>query len=98
MKFNAISDGYFRYKREYKGEPLVSILFHRYIYEKFVGPIPTGYLIHHKNGNPYDNRIENLEPISKTQHTILHHTGSHRSEETKKKLRKSSRKRWDKYR
>ncbi len=34
---------------------------HRYIWRKNNGEIPKGYMIHHKNGQVHDNRIENLE-------------------------------------
>lgn len=31
-------------------------------------------VVHHKNNNPLDNRIENLELIAnKSEHTSLHH-------------------------
>ncbi len=33
---------------------------HRIIWEMFNGPIPEGMVIDHLNGNPWDNRIENL--------------------------------------
>jgi hypothetical protein len=45
---------------------------HRVIYEKFKGTIPAGFEINHINGKRDDNRIENLEPVSKK------HNGQHR--------------------
>lgn len=36
-------------------------LVHRLVYEHFVGPIPPGMTINHKNGNRRDNRVTNLE-------------------------------------
>jgi len=41
---------------------------HRYVWEKHFGKIPKGYIIHHKNENKEDNRIENLECITKKVH------------------------------
>lgn len=43
-------------------------LLHREIYETHVGPIPDGFVVHHKNHNKYDNRSENLVAISRGEH------------------------------
>ena len=32
-----------------------------------------GCVIHHKNMNPYDNRIENLQKMTRAEHNYLHH-------------------------
>lgn len=45
------------------------MLMHRYVWEKERGKIPLGYDIHHINENKADNRIENLECLSKSEHT-----------------------------
>lgn len=45
---------------------------HRLVYETFIGDIPQGYDVHHKNGNPKDNRVENLELIELHKHRIEH--------------------------
>jgi hypothetical protein len=44
-------------------------LMHRYVWEKEKGAIPDNYDIHHLNGIKSDNRIENLECLSKSEHT-----------------------------
>ena len=44
----------------------------RLVWETFVGPIPKGYDIHHKNHNRQDNRIENLCLLSVFEHTKEH--------------------------
>src|SRR5574344_1762801 len=47
---------------------------HREIYEDFVGEIPNGMVIHHKNG-VFDNLPENLEAITREEHRKEHNTG-----------------------
>lgn len=41
---------------------------HRQLYKDFVGPIPAGYHIHHKDSNPENNSITNLECMPGKQH------------------------------
>lgn len=48
--------------------------------------VPKGYVVHHKDENPKNNDLDNLEMITILEHTILHKTGKKMSEETKKKL------------
>lgn len=45
---------------------------HRIIWREDVGPISAGYDIHHKDGNSFNNLVENLECISKSDHMKLH--------------------------
>ena len=42
--------------------------------------------VHHINGNKKDNRIENLQVISKAEHQKLHRTGAKVSLETKLRI------------
>lgn len=44
------------------------ILLHRIIWQDNFGAIPTGFLIRHKDQNPGNNEISNLECISEFQH------------------------------
>ena len=46
-------------------------LIHRIVWEKYYGPIPKGFIIHHKNGIKKDNRIENLDMISYSEHSTI---------------------------
>jgi hypothetical protein len=45
---------------------------HRVIWEENFGKIPSGLIVHHKNGDKTDNRIENLEIMSRAEHNKLH--------------------------
>lgn len=45
---------------------------HQLVYEAFVGDIPKGYHIHHKDGNMQNNRVENLIAITEREHHAIH--------------------------
>jgi hypothetical protein len=45
---------------------------HRWVWMKHFGDIPSGYHIHHKDGNPSNNEIENLELLPAGDHIKLH--------------------------
>jgi len=49
-----------------------TILVHRKVWIEHHGTIPTGYIIHHINGNKKDNRIENMECIGMKEHRKRH--------------------------
>jgi len=66
---------------------------HRYIYEMHYGEIPKGYEIHHKDGNKLNNNIDNLEILTKSEHTKLHMAGRTLSEKHKQKISESGKKR-----
>ena len=51
-------------------------LMHRYVWMKNNGLIPPNHDIHHKNHDSTDNRIENLELISKSEHARTYATGN----------------------
>src|SRR5574343_191837 len=47
-------------------------LLHRQIWKDHFGEIPEGYLIHHKDENPLNNELSNLECITTKQHFYKH--------------------------
>jgi hypothetical protein len=48
---------------------------HRRIYEDNFGPIPPGYVIHHRVHDRGNNSPENLEAMPRSEHTRYHQTG-----------------------
>lgn len=45
---------------------------HIYVWEKFNGPVPPGFHVHHKDHDPNNNEIENLELIEGHKHLSAH--------------------------
>jgi len=45
---------------------------YRVEWEKIHGPIPAGYLLHHKNENPRDDSPDNLQLVTRAEHARLH--------------------------
>lgn len=64
-------------------------LMHRYVWEHYNGAIPENHDIHHINEQKWDNRIENLECLPKSEHTRLY--SPHNNQYTKGRKRDTHR-------
>lgn len=45
---------------------------HCFVWEQVHGPIPDGHVIHHKDGNDYNNNPRNLEALTRAEHNKHH--------------------------
>jgi hypothetical protein len=45
---------------------------HVHVWETVNGPVPNGMLIHHINGVKGDDRLENLQCVTRTEHMRIH--------------------------
>lgn len=63
------------------------VMEHILVFEQATGiTVPLGVCVHHINGIKDDNRIENLCAMTNSAHTIMHHVGLKRSDETRRKI------------
>jgi len=69
--YKAIGRKYYYHTYAY-GDTTRKTLLHRDIWEKYNGPIPEGYEIHHKDFDASNNDSTNLEALSTKAHRALH--------------------------
>lgn len=65
---------------------------HRMVWEFHNGPIPTGYDIHHINGDRADNDIENLRLMKECEHHSMHMSDPERKEKSRRDIHKAAEK------
>lgn len=69
------------------GNKTIRIDEHRYIMEQHLGrKLQRNEVVHHINGNKLDNRLENLQLMSLSEHSRLHTKNRIVKDETKHKL------------
>ncbi|MBN2312337.1 MAG: HNH endonuclease [Sedimentisphaerales bacterium] len=60
---------------------------HRYVMQQFLGrPLLRTEIVHHKDGNPRNNSIDNLRLMSPQEHARHHLTGRHTCPLSKQEL------------
>lgn len=58
---------------------------HVYVWEMYHGrPVPDKYIVHHIDGDPANNEIENLIAMSKSEHARLHFSNSYNIDRLRK--------------
>ncbi len=62
------------------------ILIHRYMYEKYVGPIPEGFILHHECKEKSCVNYNHVTPLPKIEHLKLHNPKTKTKEESYKRL------------
>jgi len=67
-KLGSISDGYTACNLTHQEGQIKKCRLHRMIYWAFSGVNPGDHEVDHINGNPQDNRFENLQLLTKKEH------------------------------
>ncbi len=69
LKCNVKQSGYVRVSLHREGV-ISEFAVHRLVMAAFVGPLPPGHDVNHKNGEKADNRVENLEYLTKSENQL----------------------------
>lgn len=86
LKIGKCTNGYPYFTARINGI-LKGYLVHRLVYETFLGPIPEGMEVNHINEDKTDNRLENLNLLSRTEN-VKWGTGVSRSAFTRRRTDK----------
>jgi hypothetical protein len=81
-----------RYLQSRRGRRNVPL--HRLIWIATRGPIPPGFVIHHRNENKWDNRPGNLALMSAADHMSLHSRGRQLSTAARRRIAEGTRRSW----
>ena len=83
----------FYYKRVKKDG--VCIDEHRFIVEKLTGrKLKRNEVVHHLNGDKFDNSPDNLVIMTRRDHSMLHQIGRHYGDSTRQKVSRNSTSQW----
>lgn len=74
---------YYWHHGKWKESP---VSLHVQIWKDNYGEIPKGRIIHHKDGNPENNTLSNLECITEKEHKAIHYADKEWSARTRKSL------------
>lgn len=84
-KFTRRKDGYYiRRDWDKENKKYNTLLAHRIVWENEFGIIPPFHDIHHKDNNPSNNSIENLECVSHSNHLKEHSKQQNRIDQLNK--------------
>ena len=66
-----LNNNYIRFKIR-KEHKRIHLSAHKIVYETFVGKIPEGYELHHRDGDVRNNSVDNLQIVTKREHRQIH--------------------------
>ena len=83
----SLIDGRYRVSKTENGRRTTKLL-HRLIFEDYYNidldeEFPDGVVIHHEDGNPLNNEIWNLVPMTRAEHNVIHSKGRKASLKTR---------------